>query len=353
MNVSRCRTLLALVIVALPLRADVVTIEADRDNTLYESPTGALSNGRGFYFFAGLTNNDERRRGLLHFDVASVLPAGAQVSSVQLELYTSKVQSVTPKNISVHRALGDWGQGNSAALGQEGAGGASAPGDATWLHRFYPDTFWTTVGGDFAAQASASLMISQTGPSVWSSTPRLVADVQQWVDAPTQNFGWLLLGEEDGGSSARRFDTREHLTASHHPRLTVTFEVPDCVPQDFLDLGSALAGTHGAPQLVGASCLEPGEALTLQLSNALENASFSIVAGASAIHAPLRMGVLVPAPTLLRFGFSTDASGAHSLVATWPAGVPSGFEIFVQHWIVDPLGPAGFAASNALRATTP
>jgi len=37
----------------------------------------------------------------------------------------------------------------------------------------------------------------------------------------------------------------------------------------------------------------------------------------------------------------------------WPAGVPSGFSLFYQHWIPDPSGPRGFTASNGLRGTSP
>jgi hypothetical protein len=33
------------------------------------------------------------------------------------------------------------------------------------------------------------------------------------------------------------------------------------------------------------------------------------------------------------------------------AGVPAGLVLYLQEWVVDPLGPAGFAASNAVRAT--
>jgi hypothetical protein len=38
---------------------------------------------------------------------------------------------------------------------------------------------------------------------------------------------------------------------------------------------------------------------------------------------------------------------------TWPAGVPSGFELYVQAWIQESAGPAGFAATNGIKALTP
>jgi hypothetical protein len=46
-------------------------------------------------------------------------------------------------------------------------------------------------------------------------------------------------------------------------------------------------------------------------------------------------------------------TGALDTPAAWPTGVPIGFEFWVQHWITDAGGPAGFAASNGLAALTP
>ena len=62
--------------------ADTVVVPCGRDNTLYESITGTVSNGSGPYFFVGMTTGGERRRGLIRFDVASAIPAGSTVTGV-------------------------------------------------------------------------------------------------------------------------------------------------------------------------------------------------------------------------------------------------------------------------------
>ena len=51
--------------------ANVVVLAASKDNTLYEDPNGALSNGQGMRFFAGKTANGLIRRGLIAFDLRS------------------------------------------------------------------------------------------------------------------------------------------------------------------------------------------------------------------------------------------------------------------------------------------
>ena len=69
-----------------PTSADVVTIEPVKDNTLYESSTGSLSNGAGQHFFVGLTRLNLARRGLLAFDIAGKGEADAEPMRRAVEL---------------------------------------------------------------------------------------------------------------------------------------------------------------------------------------------------------------------------------------------------------------------------
>jgi hypothetical protein len=119
------------------------------------------------------------------------------------------------------------------------------------------------------------------------------------------------------------------------------------------DLGSGLAGTDGVPQLNGTGTLVGGDAMSLQLTNALPTTPFTLVVGLVAVNAPFKGGVLVPRPDLLISGFNTDGAGAHVLGATWPPGVPPGAGFFFQDWVLDPAGPVGLSASNGLSGTTP
>ncbi|MGH7454003.1 MAG: DNRLRE domain-containing protein [bacterium] len=199
-----------------------ITISAGKDNTLYESTTGAFSNGAGQYFFVGTTARAELRRGLLMFDIASKIPAGATINSVTLRLNMSRTISGA-QFIKLHRVLSDWGEGTSNAITEEGAGAASTTGDATWRHRFFSTVFWTTIGGDFAAAASDSQAVSAIGFYTWGSTPQMVNDVQTWLNAPASNFGWLLRGVENISSTSKRFDSRESPNAASRPLLTVNY----------------------------------------------------------------------------------------------------------------------------------
>lgn len=212
-------------IISFSLYAQIeVKITASKDNTLYENASGSFSNGSGAYFFAGQNNHGEARRGVLAFDLAGTVPAGAQIQSATLTLNMSKTIS-DAHTVALHRLLADWGEGMSNATGEEGGGAAAASGDATWIHTFFNTQRWTNAGGDFAGSASATQSVAGLGQYTWASTPEMVADVQSWLDAPAGNFGWLLMGNEQANASAKRFDARENPVIANRPVLTVIYTV--------------------------------------------------------------------------------------------------------------------------------
>lgn len=201
-----------------------LTFSPTKDNTLYEND-GGLSNGRGAFLFSGRTNAFGLRRAVLAFDVASAIPPGSTITSATLTLHVSATISA-PQKFFVHRLFSDWGESSSDA-GFPGGGGAPAePGDATWTHAFWPSTTWSSAGGDYDPAPSASRTLGGIGTYTLGPTPELVTDVQDWVDTPGANYGWILIGDESGFTSAYRFDSRESTSAPIRPVLTVGYTAP-------------------------------------------------------------------------------------------------------------------------------
>ncbi len=219
------------VLIASPVAADVMTFGAAKDATLYESLTGSLSGGGEDGIFVGRTDttpgaNADQRRGLIKFDVGSI-PNGATINSVSLRLSVTRAPSgVPPTTMTLHRLLGDWGEGTVNPAGQGGGGAPAANGDATWLHQFRPGDLWNSPGGDFVSQASASASVGSSGFATWSSSSQLVADVQSWLANPAENFGWLIHGNEAVVRTARKFGSREFAAPNSRPLLTVDFTLP-------------------------------------------------------------------------------------------------------------------------------
>ena len=202
-------------------RAETISINPSKDNTLYQyvAADGDLSNALGDHFFTGETGMSEIRRGVLAFDVGGNVPAGSTITGVTLTLNMSRTPSTNARTVELHRLLADWGEGTSHASGEEGMGAPATTNDATWRHRFFNTIFWTTEGGDFSVTVSASQSVGALGVYTWSS-PQLTADVQSWLDNSGTNFGWLVLGDESGIATAKRFDTRE---SASPPVLTIQY----------------------------------------------------------------------------------------------------------------------------------
>jgi hypothetical protein len=201
--------------------AATISIMPSKDNTLYEydPADGDTSNALGFHLFAGKTAMGELRRGVLAFDIAGSIPAGSTITGVTLSMNMSRTPISVAYPVELHKLLADWGEGTSQAPGEEGDGAPATPNDATWRHRFFDTIFWTAQGGDFSATVSASQSVSVVGPYTWSS-PQMVADVQDWLDNPAGNFGWLVLGDEKPTLTTKRFDTRE---SANPPVLTIEY----------------------------------------------------------------------------------------------------------------------------------
>lgn len=209
---------------APPDGAVTVSLGASRDTTLYDSPGSKLANGGGEYLFAGLTGQPEARRGLIAFDVASGVPAGVTVFSVELTLKMSRTGlPLFEATIAVHRATASWGEGATDATGNEGRGLDVLPGDATWEHRTYDDQLWATPGGDFEPSASATTAVRRLGLYTWGPTAAMVADVQAWLDDPGSNHGWAIVGDEEMHRGVKRFDSRQRADETTRPVLTVVY----------------------------------------------------------------------------------------------------------------------------------
>ena len=59
----------------------------------------------------------------------------------------------------------------------------------------------------------------------------MASDVQAWVDSPSSNFGWILIGIETTPVTTKRFITRNHPDPNVRPSLVVNYTPPAaCTP---------------------------------------------------------------------------------------------------------------------------
>ena len=242
--------------------AELIELEAQRDNTLFEalppfdasSAEANRSNGGGDHLFCGRSKQREealqRRRGLIHFAVSDAIPPDAHITDVTLVLYLS--QTITEPafkatEVTLHRLRRNWGEGRFDPGGQEGGGANAQSGDATWLHTFFAAAMWAEPGGDWEPTPSATAMIGNRNLFYSWSGEGLASDAQNWLEDPAGNFGWILIGDESEAGTAKRFDSRESfdfdvITGNRTaPRLIVEYVVPGDASSslwpDSIDLG--------------------------------------------------------------------------------------------------------------------
>ena len=215
-------------------------LEASKDNTIF-SDNNSASNGSGTALFAGRVQQVNRsRRALLAFPVGPPdIPEGATIDSVTLTLRVNQSRA-SATDFSLHKLTSDWGEGASTAggIGQSlGQGGQAQTGDATWNRTFFNTQSWNSVGGDFVAVLSATASVGDPNTtSSWMSA-RMAADVQDWLDNPGTNFGWILIGPENS-QSIKWFDSREASNMNNRPMLLVEFTPSGFVdPFEGVDLG--------------------------------------------------------------------------------------------------------------------
>jgi hypothetical protein len=205
------------------LPAAQITLASSADTCIFEASPFNNAGGH-FNMAAGATASGPVTRGLLKFDLAGILPASATVTSARLNVTVVRTPFAPQDSIfAVHRILADWGEGNKTG----NSGAAATAGEATWEARKSPTTFWSSpglgAGTDYATTPSSTVFVQGLATYLFPSSAEMVADVQAWLAAPANNFGWLLLSRDEAtDSTARRFASRED--PFNAPRLTIDYE---------------------------------------------------------------------------------------------------------------------------------
>ncbi len=168
------------------------------------------------------------RRGLLRFEPGSI-PAGATVTSAVLRLTVVRAPVFAPvnSNFQLHRVLADWVGGAQGG----NSGSLAAEGEVTWNSRLHSIGSWTVpgAGSDTETAPSATRFVgSAPGATYDWSGASVVRDVQDWLDEPDSNCGWLLRSDDEASPrTARAFAALENgnnfatLEVGFIPRLNV------------------------------------------------------------------------------------------------------------------------------------
>jgi hypothetical protein len=197
-----------------------VEVGASIDNTIFKDLV--LSNGIGEYFFAGNTKDGVIKRALVMFDLAELVPEGVTVDSAILVLHPTKVKPGST-SINVHRLTTEWGEGTSKAEDGDGKGAIATANDATWEYAKFNTHPWIKTGGDYALDASATSTVSAGNDAEFSSI-LITANVNFWLANPSNNYGWILIGDELSTSTSAKFGSRDNIDPLLWPILKLYYQ---------------------------------------------------------------------------------------------------------------------------------
>lgn len=235
--------------------------------------------------------------------------------------------------------------------------------------------FFALPHGDYGAGAQCNQpgvctdrwLISADTPLVafggWIRTAGNGGKISAFLDGDESNpikthegqlYSWTYFGVVvPDGFSTIEFREMEGVSLDAYLIFADAFTFARQATAGWTDLGQGLGGTHGVPALVGEGTLVGGDPLSVTLTSALEASTAWLVMGLSTLSAPFKGGVLVPTLDVPPLPLPLDGAGSVAVQTTWPVGLPGGFSLYLQMWIVDPAGPVGFSASNALSADVP
>jgi len=157
----------------------------------------------------GRSNNNAVRRSVFYFDVGSQVPAGSVINSVQFQFDVVQQgggNGHQGADFQLHRVTRAWTEGTGGSSNGENTGNGATWNSATGA------VAWSTPGGDYTAVVSGTVYVNVTSPpdTFSISSAQLVADVQDMLDHPQTNFGFLMKANpETLNGSAARVTSRE------------------------------------------------------------------------------------------------------------------------------------------------
>lgn len=175
------------------------------------------------------------------------------------------------------------------------------------------------------------------------------------TDTPTNTQSASLLLELDAGDYTILVDGGEKagVYSDYGSRGVYTVSV-DAAGSGISTIAGGVPGLFGVPSFTVSGTPCEGETLNFSMIGPF-NQIASLVVGVSELGAPFKGGVLVPdpAPPGTIVAIPTGLFGLVQFSATWPTGLPPGFEVFLQFWIPDTVAVDGFTATDGVRIKAP
>jgi hypothetical protein len=119
------------------------------------------------------------------------------------------------------------------------------------------------------------------------------------------------------------------------------------------DLGGGTLGVAGQPTLTGFGSLEGGTTASVFLADVPPSAAMLAWISFAPVPFSALGGTVHAFPFTNQLGLVSSGAGSFGAGTTWPAGLPTGTQVWFQFIVADVSSIHGLSLSNGLRATSP
>ena len=301
---------------------------------------------------------------------------GMEALALPTGYVSSTATAVTPDGSTIVGQMGGWGYPTQAfvfteANGVVGIGGRMAQGisaDGTVVLGISTNVaaYWTQASGwvdlpwggwgdgegAFAISADHEVIVGHDRYHAYYRTPE---GGTRWLENVLRDeHGVDLAGWQPMDQRGISDDGTVVAGSAYHAASGTWQPYRAVVPRTRWErMGYGLAGTGGGiPNLYGRGDLAAGGRGFLAVESARAGMPVFFIVGLTAIYAPFFKGTLVPSLDLILAGVYTDWLGNATIGGDLPSDLPPDVEFYAQAWILDPNGPKGFAATNAVKGVT-
>mmetsp|Transcript_38816 Transcript_38816/g.92908 ORF Transcript_38816/g.92908 Transcript_38816/m.92908 type:complete len:578 (+) Transcript_38816:535-2268(+) len=309
----------------------------------------------GSDLIVGCNNNNQCARSLLHFTVDD-LPDDAIVTDVQMTLLpaASVAEEDPSMTLDLHQVTSPWSRttdsipdGERDTWVESLAGTAATDGDVTWKYAIYPETEWTTQGGDVKSEVLTSVESKGWGgrasPLFFPTTDAFENLVQEWIAGTTPNYGVLVKrsdSPEDPSDNRLRILFHEQSGNKDYrsPKLLITYtseSQPEQQPSPPSGPGILLPGEPTRAPITPSPTPEPACPLSAT--------GVEIFTGTSSQHASIFKGKGDLSQDSGAFGVGIVHSGEilRGLLKFPVDSIPTGSTIECAEIILKTTGPCG------------
>lgn len=248
----------ALLVLAAAAHAGSVSTTQCHD-TFVNSIHPDNNNGGSTSFFTGESGETGLMRALVECDLPAGINERIAVTQATFTVTTTGLGPTgtiapTAATESLYALTESWGEGNKAGTTQSTftVGQPCTFGEASWNQRQCGAVNWIAPGGTVAALSATASSPASIGATVTFTGSGLAADIQNWADALTSNYGWRMSSSTEGAlGQAQRFASRE--SGAGTPALAISFTCK----AGFMDTGASCNACTSTAQ---AACVssQPG-----------------------------------------------------------------------------------------------